>query len=229
MSECVKARGFDQQKKRQWSQIPLVLPYYAGVSQRISRIIYRNGEILTQDPDIGFLFKDNFVTALKNDKNVKQLVVRSKLPADSDEIPGNFPCGNSRCKTCDCLSSEPLVSGPNGSFMVRKSFTCTDRGVIYAIQCLKCNVLYIGETGRTLRDRKNNHFSDIRCKKTDKSDVAAHFCSSEHSLVDDFSIRAIHSIHDTHERTLFESKLIKRLGTLYPNGMNREDNTSHRR
>ena len=108
------------------------------------------------------------------------------------------------------------------------SFSCTNRNVIYVIHCSKCDMLYIGETGRTLRDRKNGHMSDIRLGKTEKNEVAEHFCSSPHNIQDDFSIRAILTMEDQHQRRLFEAKLVRKLGTLRPMGMNREESTAHR-
>ena len=99
---------------------------------------------------------------------------------------------------------------------------------MYVIVCTKCDVLYVGETGRSLRERKNDHFSDIRLKKTAKNEVAEHFCSSPHDLYNDFTIRAVHSVLTTHERRLFETKLIRQLGTLIPLGLNKEASSAHR-
>ena len=86
----------------------------------------------------------------------------------------------------------------------------------------------VGETSMTLRNRKNGHFSDIRCKRVKKSEVAEHFCSSPHDLNTDFSIRAVHTVLKTHERRLFETSLIRKLGTLRPLGMNREATSAYR-
>ena len=77
------------------------------------------------------------------------------------------------------------------------------------------------------KSAKNDHFSDIRCGKTDKSEVAEHFCSSPHNVEEDFTIRAVHTVLTEHERRLYETKLIKRLGTLRPLGMNKEKSSAH--
>ena len=215
-------------QKAKLNKIPLVLPFYEIISKQISKIIFRNGRILSQDPDIGFLFRDKFISAYKNHKNIKQLTVRSKLPSLIEEIPGNFPCGSNRCLTCPVLCAEPVISGPCGDFDIKHSFSCTSSCVIYVISCTKCDVLYVGETGRTLRERKNGHFSDIRCNRIEKNEVAEHFCSSPHNLQTDFAIRAVYAVPDTHERRLFEAKLIRKLGTLKPLGMNREVSSAHR-
>ena len=206
----------------------LIIPFYDGISRKISQMVHRNGRVLAQDPDIGFIFKDQILTSYKNCPNIKERVIRSKLPSVLDEIPGNFPCGKSRCLTCDVLCGDSIVVGPCGEFNIKSSFTCSDTNVIYAINCLKCDLLYIGETGLTMRKRKNKHISDINCKRTENNEVAQHFCSSPHSVQDDFSIRAILRVHDQHERRIIEAKLIRSLGTLIPLGLNKEKSTYHR-
>ena len=39
------------------------------------------------------------------------------------------------------------------------------KGVVYRIGCEKCDAVYIGETGRMLKDRINQHKSDVHDKK----------------------------------------------------------------
>ena len=223
-----RAEALIPREKTKLEKIPLVLPFYEKISKKIARIVFNNAKVLSQDPEIGFIFRDKFISAFKNHQNIKQQTVRSKLPAPIEEIPGNFPCGSRRCLTCSVLCAEPVISGPCGSFSITKSFTCTSTCVVYVIVCTKCDILYVGETSRSLRDRKNDHFSDIKCKRTDKNEVAEHFCSAPHNVYEDFTIRAVHTVLTTHERRLFESKLIRKLGTLRPLGMNREATSAHR-
>ncbi len=59
------------------------------------------------------------------------------------------------------------------------------------IQCNKCYALqphtdcqYIGQTGRTIRERFGEHRRDITNQLTDKSGVAEHFNRQNHSLTD---------------------------------------------
>ena len=88
--------------------------------------------------------------------------------------------------------------------------------------------MYIGETGMTLRKRKNKHISDINRHKVRENEVAEHFCSTPHNLMDDFSIRAILRVESQHERRIVEAKLIRALGVLVPLGLNKEASTYHR-
>ena len=227
-SRVSRASSLIPKVKNSDHKIPLVLPYYAHLSYKISAMVKKNAKVLGNDPNIGFLFKDKVLTSLKNAPSIKKRVIRSKLRTLNDEIPGNFPCNVRACKTCDLLCPQTVVIGPCGSFDISGSFSCYDTCVIYVITCTKCNVLYVGETGDTLRNRKNGHISDINCKKVDKNEVAEHFCSSPHRIEEDFSIKAIMRVHNQHERRIIEAKLIKKLGTLTPLGMNKEASTFHR-
>ena len=199
-------------------KIPLVVPY-DNFGQRVVNIIKKNAKILQRDADIGNLFENNIVTAFSNHKNLKSILVRSKL--FSSEIPGTFTCGEPRCKMCDFVTSATTFTGPTGSFQVRKSFTCTSTGVVYCILCTKCGDLYIGETGRAFKNRIYEHLRDIRAKTIGKA-VAEHFNGPGH-CIEDVSVAGLFSQSDTEKRRLFESTLIKRLGTLSPQGLNRID------
>ena len=87
-------------------------------------------------------------------------------------------------------------------------------------------MLYIGETGRMLAERFREHLRDVRINSAN-SDVAVHFNSLNHSI-EDASVLCITTATDMHKRRLIESKFIKRLGTLYPLGLNREDDSNYK-
>ena len=58
---------------------------------------------------------------------------------------------------------------------------CTESDVICGLTCLECDkVLYVGETGRQLKERIQEHIRDIRLSR-DKL-VATHFKSSNYSI-----------------------------------------------
>ena len=39
--------------------------------------------------------------------------------------------------------------------------TCGSSNVVYAIHCVRCGLMYVGETGRSLRSRINGHRAGI--------------------------------------------------------------------
>ena len=87
-------------------------------------------------------------------------------------------------------------------------------GSVY-ILCKKCKqIVYVGETETMLKDRIQNHLSDIRtCKKYDKPD-SIHFNSKGHSI-DDFRFAGIEISrkNNTIYRQTRESLVIKMCNT----------------
>ena len=55
--------------------------------------------------------------------------------------------------------------------------------VVYAVFCTKCkHVVYVGETETQLKERIQNHLSDIRTHKQYDKPVSIHFHSKGHSI-----------------------------------------------
>jgi len=96
---------------------------------------------------------------------------------------------------------------------------CNSANIIYLVNCTKCNKLYVGETKRQLKDRLNNHRSDIKLFKN--TTIAIHFNDTNHT-VNNLKITPIEQLHteDTRLRLQREKYWIKTLHTQYPEGLN---------
>ena len=81
------------------------------------------------------------------------------------------------------ISSDTGVRGPQNSFVIKKAFSCQTSGLVYCISCRGCPALYIGETGRTLRQRFGEHLRSIE-KSLLGYPVAEHFNTAGHSIDD---------------------------------------------
>ena len=93
---------------------------------------------------------------------------------------------------------------------VQHNFTCTSTHLIYCISCSRCGMLYIGETGRQLRTRFGEH----------RRAVSANFNSGSH-CISDMKIRALCPISGSNDsRKRQEMRLISKLGTVHPLGIN---------
>ena len=91
--------------------------------------------------------------------------------------------------------------------------------MVYSIICRRCGCLYIGETGRRLRERFSEHLRSVR-NNSPGFPVAEHFNSASHSL-DDIMICGLKRCSgDNSRRKNQEMRLIFELGTLKPNGLN---------
>jgi hypothetical protein len=84
---------------------------------------------------------------------------------------------------------------------------------------MKCHDIYIGETERKLAERFREHLLLVNKQQISKSTVAQHFNLPNHSYTDMEVLGLCHIKHDKY-RKITEKRLIKKLGTLIPLGLN---------
>ena len=118
----------------------------------------------------------------------------------------------------NCTHLSTSVCGPQYSFVIKKSFSCQTSGLVYCISCRRCPAVYIGETGRTLRQRFGEHLRSIE-KNLPAFPVAEHFNTAAHSI-DDALVRGMMLSVDNAQRKRLEMRLIFQLGTTQPRGLN---------
>ena len=123
-----------------------------------------------------------------------------------------------RCLTCEHPSSQDIICAPKCSFHIKNSFPCTSKNLIYCLSCLTCGKLYIGETKRMLSEHFREHLRDIK-KNSNNSPVSQHFNSTNHSI-NDITVSVLLECSTDYHRKSTEMKLINKLGTLDPFGLN---------
>ncbi len=96
------------------------------------------------------------------------------------------------------------------------------------IQCSRCNLQYIGETKRQLRQRFNDHrkIDKPNCKSKPTS-AAEHFLLTPNHSPRDMQLIPLEKLTSNRDsiRKAREATLILRAGTLEPRGLNRRDET----
>ena len=85
---------------------------------------------------------------------------RTLIPTPS-KLPGNYPCGAPRCKTCPILKVTDL----------KFRASCKSFNIVYLITCRKCGLQYVSETSQSLHARINGHRLDIMHRRTDVSPI----------------------------------------------------------
>ena len=83
-----------------------------------------------------------------------------------DPIPEYFNDNISSCESNTCLTGNSFISdqlfksdltGRIYKTQIFEQLTCGSMNVVYAIHCIRCGLMYVGETGRSLRSRINWH------------------------------------------------------------------------
>ena len=62
-------------------------------------------------------------------------------------------------------NSSDTISGPKNTFHIHQHFTCASVCVIYSITCIRCFILYIGETCHQLNARFGEHLRSVEQMK----------------------------------------------------------------
>jgi hypothetical protein len=67
-----------------------------------------------------------------------------------------------------------------------------ERSGVYRLECADCPTVYIGQTGRKLRDRTAEHESAVRNNAPERSNFAAHLLGCGHSFSKSNGTRLLH-------------------------------------
>ena len=151
-----------------------------------------------------------------------------------DPIPEYFndnisPCDSNACLTCNSfINDQSFKSNLTGRIYKTQTYeqlTCGSSNVVYAIHCIRCGLMYVGETGRSLRSRINGHRAGII--KDGQSLLYKHFRLPGHSVAN-IKVQILQKIYHSSENSvnirlhlrLRELYRIKELGTAAPYGCN---------
>ena len=216
-------------RKQTNNRIPFTLTYHP-LNNRIKKIIYSNNHILSNDTHTKEIFHAPPLMAFRRDKNIRDCLVRTNLR--SSDSPGTFPCNHHLCHTCNHINSATTVTNGNRSFTIKSKFTCSSSSIIYCISCNKCNILYIGETSRQLNNRFGEHMRNVKHKihlkeeheNDPDSNISKHFNLPNHSIEDMSILGLLFAPTDSTKRKTLEKRIIFRLATLHPAGLNKQFN-----
>ena len=173
--------------------------------------------MLLSDPATRTIFPELPLLSYRRYRNLWDYRVHSAERSYSDA--GKFAFRHPRCLTCRHTTSQTILQSPKRLYTIRDRFICQSENVIYSIICRRCDNLYIGETGRRLRERFSQHLRSVR-NSSPGFPVAKHFNSASHSLNDIMTCGLKRCSGDNIRRKNQEMRVIFELGTLEPNGLN---------
>ena len=130
-----------------------------------------------------------------------------------------------RCQACKVHANSPkntiFSTTKKINIKINQKLSCDSKNIIYVITCKKCNVQYVGETSRNLRERLTDHRSNIKSYK--HTAISSHFSQINHGI-GDLDIVPIEKIPDNPNSLLTrkqrEKFWILKLGTQHPLGLN---------
>ena len=174
------------------------------------------------------MFEEPPLTAFRRQNNLRDMLIKSKVPPPPPIHPKRVVKGMSKCgKACTACSyvevGKTIKIEENNLWKIEKQVNCNTYNCIYMIKCMKnnCGQSYIGETGRYIKFRIADHRSYITNQVTSRA-TGAHFNLPGHSLADmKFTILEQVKYNDDSYRKERETYHINKFNT-YHQGINRE-------
>ena len=158
----------------------------------VTNILHRHWRTMTQNPHMKDTYPKPPLTAYSKPKNLRQILIRAKLPPPAANrprriLPGMKKCGK-MCPICPFVKEGKSVKAKHSTFRMEldRQHTCDDTGVIYLVDCKNCGQQYCGQTKLRLRDRFSNHLGYVRTKKVHQA-TGHHFnkggCKIHHMTI----------------------------------------------
>jgi len=197
-----------------------VITYFPG-ADKLRRTLRQFQHLIDDDPHLSKVLPAPPRLAIRQPPNLKQILVRSKLPSLTPQPDGLQPCRNSRCLTCRLVDTDSIITRDEVSHQVRGTYTCRSSGLVYLIRCRRgCpNAWHIGEFKQTIRERLNGYRATVRQAST--LPVSDHFNRPGHSDAD-IRLNVLQGgLQSTQQRRIAELKFIQKFKT-HHDGLNRD-------
>lgn len=183
--------------------IPLVLPF-SETAKELAHQIKKNFTDTCQETH----FKEEWevMPAYRRNKNLKDLLVRSKLPQlnkRNKKVIGHHLIKNHSTGDTYRRPANPLNTNNN----------------IYLITCRKCQKQYVGQTKNSVKTRMQAHRHNILHGLKKDTYLVSHF--QRHGITNMFTTSLEQNPNWTLEERLSKERIwIRKLNTIYPYGLN---------
>ena len=132
--------------------------------------------LISNDPKLSKIFEQLPIVTYPKNKLVSDYLLKNGIA--NQQLHSNVAlCG--KWKLCPLVNTTKLIT--NGKLNITEKIkgtgNCKEKEVIYAAQCSKHKVLYIGHTGEELSERFSKHRHDIK-NRPHNSELAKHFPGS---------------------------------------------------
>ena len=182
--------------------------------------------MVSQDSYLKKCFPKPPLTAFRRQTNIRNFLIRSKVPPPPERYPkrnlkGMKNCGKS-CPTCPYIKEGKSVKiVDNLTWKIEKKNTCESFNVVYLLECDKCGKRYIGSTIRQLKHRLADHRSYIYNQVTSRT-TGEHWNLPGHSLAH-LNVIVLEQSRSNEEDYIRErEKYFIRIFDTYNNGLNKE-------
>ena len=201
-------------------------------------VIEKNRPILAKNKCTRFLFDLPTTYGHRRAPNLRDTLVSAQLPDTQNQKEQKHGPPGARCLTrggrpkkncryCTKLNkSGTILSHSTGkSHPCRTKIDCKSHNIVYAIECKRCGMQYVGHTQNTLQSRIRQHFYDMKLPEH-QYPTGVHFSKPGHQKEKDALIHVLSFCPAPSEgagkewRLAVELEWIHRLRTQTPYGLN---------
>ena len=141
--------------------LPLVLTHHPSNAQ-VHKIIMDNWDILKFSEKCKVSLPDRPLFTTRRGRNLKDILIKSKLPPTKDPPSFEVPCSKPNCSICTSVQKSEIISSITlQTYTTPTNVTCRTKNVIYCLTCSVCQKQYVGETKRPFLVRFKEHSKDI--------------------------------------------------------------------
>ena len=191
----------------------------------IPTIVKKHWRTMVQDPRLKEIFPEPPLVAYKRPPNIKEKLIRAKVPKENPYKPKRNLQGMKKCLKCSVcpfvtVGKTVKSTSNNMRIDINTGVNCLSSNVVYLIGCKKCTQQYIGETDRSVKERFLEHKSYVTSRLMNKA-TGSHFNEPGHS-VSDMTLTILEKIFNQNPlyRKQREKMWINRFNTKYK-GLNR--------
>ena len=161
-----------QRQNSSQGKVTFVIPFDPRLPQ-ISKIIQNQFALMKQDPLCAKIFEKGVQVAYRRHNNIRDILCRATLATIKNRTSNREQRGWKKCPRDGCLTcgysknmSQFTVTATGEKITIRQNITCTDKNVIYCIQCTKCHMQYVGKTTSKFKDRATAHRFSVDNQKS---------------------------------------------------------------
>lgn len=211
LRNCVN-KSFEKRGTDNKEMIPLITTFSGG-SVPLNRMMKHNfHHFLTENK---VLDSHKIISAYRKNKNLKDMLVRSRLPPSEEE--GRIPTPPSEFRPKRWITN-PQTKAVHEISPALKHDTVN---CVYLIYCTKCNKQYVGETSNSLAVRLTQHRYNLKNRKESHTLIVQHFM--EHGSK---SLKIMGLQHNRWWSNIMRKKAervwINRLSSMHPWGLNEQ-------
>ena len=153
------------------------------------KVVSSNWDLLDKSSSTRPLLKLNLIKGSRRDKNLRDILVRARLPRPvplpdahtrARSAATNY-CSKPYCQYCKILNKTGRITSivTEKEYNTRLKVTCRSNNLIYCLCCDACGKHYVGQTKRPLVERLHEHLRNIN-QQTDIHIVGRHFKEPAH-------------------------------------------------